>query len=191
MKPGLKRLIAGILLLALAVIVPTAMIVRTVMLIGSAPEERFEIPGSVEFEAQEAGRYYLWHQYETLYNGITYNDPTGLAEGLKIEVTNGKGDALEFIGSGTMTSSGSSGTKRSVGYVELNGPDTLKFTVAGECPPIIFSVSEFHLYDILRSIFLGLAMAGLCALLGVILFIWGLIRLCTAKGVPPALPEDA
>ena len=172
----------------LAVIVPSVVIIREAVVSGSAPEKRFEAPGGVEFQAGEAGSYYLWHHYDVEYEGQTFHDASGLPDGLTYSVKNQDGDELQFILDESMYFHGMSDAKQSIGYVELSAPQTLMIQVSGECPPTVLSVSIVHPFKVLASILLSFVAAAVCGLLGLSFASWGIIRMCTAKKLPPPVP---
>ncbi|MCI5211020.1 MAG: hypothetical protein D3910_20045 [Candidatus Electrothrix sp. ATG2] len=86
MKPGIKPIILGVILFTLGGIALPAAILLPLFL-GDSTDQQFSIPGSIQVAIKEPGRYYLWNEYQTIFNGKTYNRPEDLPDGIEISIT--------------------------------------------------------------------------------------------------------
>lgn len=85
MQKGLKPLILGVALFVVgAFVVPAAVILPLVL--SDWSETQFLVPGSAEFLAEEPGRYYLWNDHQTVFEGFSYNRSESLPDGLHIVI---------------------------------------------------------------------------------------------------------
>lgn len=176
MKRGLKTLIAGILLFLLgAFVVPLLLILP--LLLNDSAEEQFLVPGSVEVTVDEPGRYYLWHDFRTVYEGVSYSKPEEIPDGLDISVKTEGGEELVLMASGTMSSSTGASARRTIGYVDVADPGRLTVTVNGDSEPRVFSFSQSGMKSIFLRIFGGAIVSMLMAFAGIGLVIWGIVKL--------------
>ena len=86
MKAGVKQIIAGVVVFGIGAICVPFVIVLTLVR-DSLDLLEFEVPGAAIAFVDTPGRYYLWHDYQTVYDGRTYNNPIELPDGLLIEIT--------------------------------------------------------------------------------------------------------
>ncbi|MGD7652087.1 MAG: hypothetical protein ACQCXQ_02645, partial [Verrucomicrobiales bacterium] len=93
MKPGIKRLISGALLVTLALLIPCAVVLMLIN-IASQPKHQFLVPGNERIQATETGRYRLWHHHQTIHHGRVFSNDTTLPDGMRIEITNADGSPL-------------------------------------------------------------------------------------------------
>lgn len=186
MKRGLGTIIAGaVLFIAGAFVIPAAILVP--LILNQSKAQQFLVPGSVEIMAREPGRYYLWNDYQTIFNGRTYNSPEDLPGGLEIEVMNDRGNRLAFISDGSTTSSNGSSSKKSIGYVEVPSPGRLFVSVSGNADQRVFSFAPSKIMKVLGLILGGTGVSALTALAGIVLSILGIVRL--SRNNTPAPPH--
>lgn len=179
MKPGLIQIIAGVILLSIGAICVPLMIVLTLVR-DSVDLVEFEVPGSAIAFIETPGRYYLWHDYQTMYDGRPYNTPAELPNGLTIEITGKGGTQLDFV-SATNTSFTSNGRARqSIGYVDLSDAGQVTINVSGESEPRIFSFSPFSLGRFASLVVKGILIVAAAALSAMGLIIWGIVKLANA-----------
>ena len=179
MKPGIKQIIAGVLLIGIGVICVPLVIVTT-MVRDSVDLVEFEVPGSAMAFVDTPGRYYLWHDYQTVYDGRTYNNPVELPNGLSVDVTGLGGLPLEFVSAPNTSFTSNGRARQSVGYVEVLEAGQVSVTVTGEAESRIFSFSPFSLGRFAGLIFKGILFAGAAALSSLGLIIWGIVKLANA-----------
>jgi hypothetical protein len=178
MKPGLGALIAGVLLFVVAFIVPVCFVLLVVF--GKSDEVQFEVPGKLEFDAREAGKYYLWNDYRTVYKGKSYDRSRNIPDGIDITVSDASGQ-LQFVNdSSTSVTSGSTAAV-SIGYVQVEKPEKLTIEVSGAKDDRIFSFAESRLKTIIGYVIAGLVAAMFVGLVGLALIITGIIKLVRSK----------
>lgn len=184
MRPGVRTMVTGVILFVLgAVVVPGACILALVRLDGV--EKQFAIPGSTRVEILEPGRYSLWSNHKTVFQGRVYNRSEDLPDGIQIKIRNGDtGELLDFVADGAYSSSGTGSSKRSIGYIETQGPVTIQIEVTGGNEERVFSFSRSFLSDI--WIILGLALGGSClslivAISGPIVVLRGVLKLANSR----------
>lgn len=185
MKRGSGTIIAGaVLFVAGAFVVPAALVIP--LILNQTRAKQFLVPGSVEISAETPGRYYLWNDFRTVFNGRTYQSPEELPGGLEITITDG-GGRLTFVSDGSTTSSNGASSKRSIGYVEVTTPGKLTVAVTGNADQRVFSFARSEIMKILGLILGGIGASGITALGGIILAILGIVRLSRNSG--PSLPR--
>jgi hypothetical protein len=184
MKPGLKQMIAGVILLGIGAICVPLIIVLTLVR-DSVDLVEFEVPGSAMAFIETPGRYYLWHDYQTVYEGRSYNHPVELPNGLTIEITGKGGTPLDFVRAPNTSFTMNGRARQSIGYVELSDAGQVTVNVAGEAEPRIFSFSPFSLGHFASLIVKGILIAGLAALAALGLIIWGIVKLANAPRISP------
>jgi len=123
---------------------------------------RFLAPGSATFEAAVPGRYTLWHEHRTVYEGRTWNREPALPEGVRLRVSNPSGGELAV----ERTSGGSwkdGPTERaSLAGFEVQEAGPHRVDVEGEMDPAVLAVARDFLWPMIAAI----AGAALVALLG-------------------------
>lgn len=186
MKPGTKRIIAGALLVFIGVVVvPMALILP---LFGTdTGQTRFRVPGSIRVDVDEPGRYYLWNEYKTIFDGKTYNRSQSLPDGLVIRIFNADtGRPIPFETDTNISSTTGARASNAIGYIDLEQPGTVVIDVSGGDQERIFFFSRSILQTLMMRVFGSVvgAMAGLLAGLGLI--IWGVIRLNQPDADSPA-----
>lgn len=176
MKKGLKTLIAGVLLFAVgAIVVPLTIVLP--FLLSDSDKNQFLVPGDLEVEVTEPGRYYLWNDHQTVFAGESYNRSESIPDGAKIRVSTAGGADLTFTASTSTTVSSGESSKRSIGYVEVTAPETLTVSVSGDFQERVFSFSKSIILKMFGLIFVGVGVSMLLTVCGVGLAIWGIVKL--------------
>lgn len=172
----MKRLVAGIFLflggvfaLPLAVLVP--------LLQNGSDGRVFLVPDVVEVIAEEPGRYYLWNEYETIYEGRSFRRSRHLPDGWQIVVADAAGDSLRLTTKTSISVSGGSGQSNSIGYVDVEQPGLLRIEVSGAGEARVFSFSRSFFQNYFLVIVGVLGASVLIALSGVGLSVWGVFLL--------------
>lgn len=141
-------------------------------------EVQFKIPGNTLYTIKEPGRYYLWNEYQTIYEGLSYNRSKSIPDGIRITIRDKEtGSLFDFIGYTSMSSTGSASAKNSIGYIDAQNIGTISINIAGGNEERIFSFSKFGLWKILGRVFGGIGLAMLISLIGGGLVVWGIIKL--------------
>lgn len=183
--PGLKRLILGIALLVLGVLMVPLAIAATVFLVfqNHSEEARLVIPGRVEVAVTEPGRYYLWHDYQTTFEGRSVRRSDGPPGGLlEVSVEDSGGEALHFSWSDSVSVSRGGHRKRSIGYVQVDAPATLVISVTGDAEGCVLSFGQSRVPEILGIVFGGLALAAVVGLSGLGIAVWGGLKMLKKSG---------
>lgn len=180
MRRGLKTTITGGLLFLLGGFVVPLLLVLVVVS-HHEPETQFKVPGQTEVMVKEPGRYYLWHDYQTVYQGRNYTQSGDIPDGLTIQVHDANGRELPFVSDRSISSSNNGSTRKSIGYVAVAQPETLTVQVSGSAQDLIFSFSQFRLLRLFGLIFGGVGLSILVGLGGLGLMVWGIVKLVRAK----------
>lgn len=176
MRNGLKPLIVGIALFVVgAFVVPLLILVPLVL--SDASEAQFLGPGRVEFSAEAPGRYYLWNEHQTIFEGTSYHRSESLPDGLNISIKDARGQRLKFTTDTSISSSSGSSAKKSIGYVEVAQPGLVSVNISGDVEPRVFSFAESQLLKVFGLIFGGVGLSILLAVVGVIVGVVGVVRL--------------
>src|SRR5579862_6613014 len=118
MKRGVKTIIAGaIIFICGAFVIPLAIILPFVL--GGSHDVQFKVPGTAEVTVKNVGRYYLWNDFQTVYEGRSYNSSKTIPGGMAIEIREADGHPLEFTSDNSITMTSGNSSKNSVGYVEI------------------------------------------------------------------------
>ena len=179
MKPGLKQIIAAVLLLGIGVIGVPLVIVLT-LLRDSTDLLEFEVPGTAMAFVETPGRYYLWHDYQTVYDGRIYNNAQELPHGLEIEIKGKGGVLLDLVNASNTTFTSKGRARQSVGYVEVLDAGQVTLNISGDAEPRIFSFSPFSLGRFAGLIVKGVLIAIAAGLSALGLIIWGIVKLANA-----------
>ena len=180
-KAGRIRIIAGIcIFLTGTVIIPLGIILS--LIFNDSNEKQFKVPSSTQYTIGEPGRYYLWNEYQIIFEGLSYNRSESIPDGMQITIHNrATGERYNFISDTSISSSGGSNAKNSVGYIEVQYPGNILIEIAGGNEERIFSFSQFRLWKIFGSIFGGIGLAILICLAGGGLIVWGIIAMSTSS----------
>jgi len=182
MKRGIKTIIAGVAVcLAAAIIVPLLIVFLVVS--GFPHESQFKIPGTLEVDVKNPGRYYVWNDYRTIFNGKSYDRSEKIPDGIEIQVHDANGRQLQFITDTSISSSDGGSAKDSIGYVEVDRPGKLDVAVSGGSEERIFSFSRFELLKAVGLVLGSVGFAMLAGIAGIALVIWGIVKLVSGKGV--------
>jgi hypothetical protein len=149
--PGRRRYAMAILLIVLAIFgVPSAVL----WLVLSQPKPaQFLAPGPIDFTAAQPGKYVLWHEYDTIFGGVTYSGNT-LPAGLVIRCRDAiSGTNLSVHADRGTTMSTGNVQRKSVAAVDIATPGRYLVSVEGAAQPLLFSFGPAILGKVLGSIF--------------------------------------
>lgn len=177
MKPGIKSIIAGVGLFSLGVVVLPLAIVLPIILTLNGHMMEFKVPGNFETNVVQAGRYYLYNDYQTIYQGKTYDNSTNLPGGIEIKILDSQGQALPFTGDTSFSVGGSGTERKSIGYVEVQSPGKVRIEVSGGDEERIFSFGQENFLRFFGLMFGALGLCSIIAFGGIGLAVWGIIRL--------------
>lgn len=194
MKKGIPLIITGGILFALgSFVIP---IIASIYLITSTIDKKmfeihppsFQLSTQTVFTAEEPGRYYLWNDYQTIYNGHSYNLDKELPNGIEFKFTDkDSGKPFVFKGYTGMSESCMGSSRVTIGYINVTNACSIIIDISGNSEDRIFSFS--------RSAFSGKGILGFIAtilttlLIAIILVITGII-ISSKKQKPPQLPHN-
>lgn len=180
MKSGLRTLITGVLIFVIgSFVVPMLLILP--LLLNESPNDRFLVPGSKDVTIDKPGRYYLWNDHKTIFQGKSYNKLEGIPDGIEILIQYEDGAKLPFTSDTSIYSSSGNSSKQSIGYVELGEPGKISVSIIGDSEERVFSFSKSNLKKIFIMIFSGGIASALSAFGGIGLIIWGIVKLARNK----------
>lgn len=176
MKKGVGKLIVGAIVLAGAGLVAPLVIIFAPLLTAES-YLTLEAPGQGTFLVEEPVSLTLWYDHEAIYEGTTYQTGT-VPSGWSFRLAGQSGDTayeLQTI-QADLTKSGMHSESVAVGnFVDLE-PGEYTLSIEGEGEPRIFSLQEAWFTGDFSKTFLYLGISGIFALLGVVLFITGLVQ---------------
>ena len=176
MKKHTKQIISGITLFILGgIIIPTVFSAIVILYaISSKPLAKFTIPGQATVNIEKQGKYYLWNDYQTVFDGKTYFNSEDMPHGLDISLLEKQeGDSVEFIFEQSISSSRGESHKNSIGYFEITKPGTYILSVLGESEPRVCSLGT-SIYN-LRNVFVFLGTSCLAGVMGITGFVLVLV----------------
>lgn len=176
MKKGFKTLIAGIATFVVGgFVLPFFWVLP--LILNSTNSEQFIVPSTQTFEIEEPGKYVLWHDYQTFFEGSNYSKPEALPDGLEISVKNATGDTLFFKTDTNTSFTSGSHSKNSIAYLEFDQPETISISVNGDFESRVFSFGESFIGKFFLRIFSAVALSAVLSALGIALGVWGIVKL--------------
>ena len=182
MKTGTKTIIGGVVCLLGAFVVPLLFLLSAVFgSFSESDEHQFKAPGTLETTIEHPGRYYVWNDFQTIYEGKNYSRPESLPDGIEIHIRDENGDLLPFTSNSSISMTSGSNSKRSIGYVEIAHTGKVIIEISGGSDERIFSFAQSGFWKIFGFIFRAFAFAALAGLIGIGLVIWGIVKLARAN----------
>ena len=175
MKRGIKTIITGVMFLVAAFVVPFLFVLP--LLLQHQNENQFKVPGAIEVVVGKPGRYYLWNDFQTVYNGKSFNRSERIPDGLNIQISDSEGHPFNFVSNTSISSTNGSSAKNSIGFVEVDRPGKVTVRVSGGAEDRVFSFSQSGLLKIFLFVIGGFAGAGILGLTGIFLLVWGIVKL--------------
>ena len=185
MKKWSKQLVLGGILFVLGgMVIPSVLGVIIFMhAYNSKPLTQFAIPGHATVSVKEAGRYYLWNDYQTIFEGKTYSCSEDFPGGIEISLfENNTGIVVDFIPDQSISSSCGKACKNSIGYFDVDEPANYVLTVDGNTETRICSLDKafFTLKKVL--IFLTCFVFEMSiGITGFVFIVLGVINLCKSR----------
>lgn len=178
MKKGAKKIIGGGILFVAGMVWPFAF---TIPLFFQSDDITFRAPGSIEIFIEEPGRYSLWHNYRTVFEGQSYSFGEGLPHGLSFTlVEKDSGSTIPMESDSTSSSESGNQKKSSIGYYELTTPGQYTLSISGNTEGRIFSFGK-SIFDnsllFLGGIALGILFSIAATTGALLLIIFGIIDL--------------
>lgn len=185
MKAGTRTILTGVVIFLLgAVGIPLVVILSFIFT--DSNEIQFKVPGRIQYTIKEPGRYYLWNEYQTIFDGLSYNRSTSIPDGIRITIRDTQtGSLYDFEGNTSISSSGGASAKNSIGYIEAKDTGSIIIDITGGIEERIFSFSKFGFWDIFGRIFGGIGLAFLVCIVGGGLVALGIIKLSKSNRANP------
>lgn len=197
MKKGVKKIIGGGIIFTAGLALPFVILIP---LFFQGDAITFRVPGSIELTIEEPGQYYLWHNYNTVFEGQSYSFSKELPHGLSFALVE-KNSGLSVPIQSDLSLSTESGSQKntSIGYYELTHPGQYTLSVTGNTDDRVFSFKKSIFENGLLffgGAILGMILAFVAGIGALVLIIFGIIDLVreskSAKpGVQPPRPPRA
>ncbi len=181
MRIGIRTLIAGVVIFVVGAFVVPAAVILPVFL-SEGDDRQFLVPGTEVVEVEKTGRYYLWNDFQTFFDGKSYNRSENIPDGVEVRITGVDGEELGFSSDTSISSSSGSSSRNSIGFVEVTRPMRVTVSVLGDFEERVFSFSEDGVLKMLGLVFAGFAASMLLALTGVGVVVWGIVKLVRNSG---------
>jgi hypothetical protein len=180
MKKHTKQMLwGGILFVIGGLFVPLiAWVVVFISIFNNRSLSMFLIPAVVEISIEKEGHYYLWNDYETVFEGKTYSVDKEIPRDITISLIDKSGTNKSAIVPDLSVSSSSFGSnKNSIGYFDLDKPGQYLLEVSGQSQPRVFSFgSELFSMKRIAAMFIIGSASVMTAILGFILIVTGLVN---------------
>lgn len=176
----MRKLLFGIALILAACLAPLILVMPVFKSLMEEPD-LLKAPGEWEVMAEEPGRYYVWNEYQTVYDGTTYAEGEALPSGITFSLVDAATEeAVPFETDASISASSGATKKNSVGYFSLEEPGLYRLRIEGVEEPRIFSFGPSVFGDFF-SFFGRIVLAGLAAFAaaigGLLLIIFGIVEL--------------
>ena len=189
MSLGTKLIVIGVVLLIGAAAGLVQTITSTITDVVDSPDmPQFLVPGRVQLPVDEPGRYYLWHDYRTVFDNQSFNVPEDLPHGVKIEIRDAKtGQFINLQSKASASQSDMNTDRSSIGSIVIERPGEVVIDVAGDFEPRVLSFGRFEFFALFGRLFGGIALSMLAGLASIVLLIVGIIKVTSE---PKAEPEN-
>lgn len=164
---------AGIALLIAGVAIFVFTLVRLIN--GSALDPQTKVPGTVSAEIDAPGRYYVWDNHWTMFNGERVQYSADCPVDAQVVVHDSSGDELQFVPDASQNWSIGNNEKTSIGYVDVPAATALRLDVAGVGRERIVSVSNRTMKQELWDRLGGFGVGLIVGLIGIPIALLGLL----------------
>lgn len=181
MKFGTKILLTGILLTIAGIFVVPYLFIMP-LFESKYPEITFKAPGEETIEVIAPGRYYLWNDYQTFFDGQAYNNSKQLPSGTRIKIMDDEsGKEMTFVSDSAISLSVGNKAQNSIGYVEVTDEKSLKIEVSQNSEERILTFAKSRFMDIVGTLISTGIFATILASSGIAMIIWGLVRMSSKE----------
>jgi hypothetical protein len=158
---------------------------------GAALDEQTKVPGSVSAVLDAPGRYYVWDNHWTRFEGQRVRYAAGWPAETKVVVRDSNGVELAFVADASQNWSIGNNEKTSVGYVEVPAATTIQIDISGVMSERIVTVSNLTMKQELWSRLGGFGIALVTGAIGIVLCLFGLlVRRRAVKAGNSSQPEN-
>ena len=184
MKKPIKLLISGIILFVGGMIANTLLFIflSLPLLTPSISNStiQFLIPGAIEIEIKDEGRYYLRYDYQTLYEKKVYSKSKEVPDNLMISLKTKDGALHYDIIEKTIITHSARTSSKSIGYFDITVPGDYILEVKGESEPRVFSIRKSQ-FELGMKMGIGGAVCSLIMLAGCALGVVAIVKMVKAK----------
>lgn len=142
---------------------------------GAALDPQTKIPGAVSAEIDAPGRYYVWDNHRTMFDGERIQYASGWPDDVKIAVRDANGTDLEFVHDASQNWSIGNNAKTSVGYIDVPTATTIRIDIDGAGRDRIVTVANRTIKQELWARLSGLGIGLIVGAVGVPIFLLGLL----------------
>ena len=180
---GIALIIAGIAIFAFT-------LVRLIN--GSALDPQTKVPGPVSAEIPEPGRYYIWDNHWTTFNGERAKYPADCPAEAQVTIRDEGGTDLQFVPDASQNWSIGNNEKTSIGYVDVPNATTIRLDVDGVGRERIVSVSNRTMKQELWGRLGGFGLGLIVGVVGVPIALLGMLfrRRGSSAAVDSLAPND-
>ncbi len=179
MKRGIKRLSLGLLLIIGAFVLVVSSFSSLHQ--GKSLQEQFPASGSFKVSASDGGRYYLWDNYVTQFEGQRFRHSSKIPKDIQFTVTDSDGSKIDFISDTSRSWSIGNHAKKSIGYLDSQSPGEWTIHVSGGDGTRVLSFSKADMKGELIRKLGGFGVALVFGLAGFVSGAWGLFGLLRGK----------
>lgn len=123
----MRLAIAGIVLVIIGVAIFASTLLRLIN--GAALDSQTKVPGAVTTVIESPGRYYVWDNHWTKFNGERVKYPADWPDTAQVMIHDSTGAELEFVPDTSKNWSIGNNEKTSVGYVDVPTATTIHIDV--------------------------------------------------------------
>jgi len=150
---------------------------------------RLLAPGTTSVEIGRPGRYIVWHEHSTVFDGRTFDLPERLPHGVQLEVKAPDGGALRSEPASMSVTWGSVKRAAIVSF-EASTPGRYTVSAQGDAPPFVLAVGADFTWPLLRAIGGAIAAAVLGLGAALALALYGFVQRAPAsQGAGPRVAD--
>jgi len=139
MKKGIKKVILGCGLIILTWTILIIFVISVFDRIDNI-EKTFKIPGKIKILVTKPGKYYLWNDFRTIFEGKTYVQDRILPHDMSFSLMQKKSQTtIPFIDDRSKNLIGDDEARASIGYFSITTPGEYELAITGDTAPRIFS----------------------------------------------------
>lgn len=145
------------------------------------PEFQFKNPGMENIQVSTPGKYYLWNDYQTFFEGQSFSTSKQLPNGTKVTVIDSvSGKELTFNPDASISISVGNNAQTSIGYVEISGPQSLSVQIESN-EERVFTFAQSRFMKIISTVAGAIVLSAILTLSGIGALIWGLVRMTSKE----------
>ena len=183
MRRGVKTVATGGSLVLIGIIVFALTIFSLNR--GDSSEAQFMVPATFRVETKESGRYWLWDNYRTTFEGQKFQRNRSFPADLEVNIRDSGGVLLEFVRDDSKGWNVGNHSKAGIGYVDIQAIGEVSIEVLGSSDDErVLSFSKSELLQALGRTFLFLGVSVVSGLLGFPILIWGFAKLVFRRNGP-------